>query len=751
MSAVGDRFPSSSADAQAGTLWSTLTPEQQAVVSHQRGHARVAAVAGAGKTTTLVARVLHLLAGGAQARRMMVLMFNRAAREDFQQRLAAMAPAGIELPEVRTFHSLGHRLTSSLVRWGALPRRELLTADWQQERLLRQATLQALEDVDEDRDAALEPDRIEELAHFCALAKAEVIEPQLLYERLELGDGTRHFVSAFHCLETLMADNGVMTYSDLLFRPLLALEGDEGLRRRVEGFLDHVIIDEYQDINAAQQRLLAVLAGARADVMAVGDANQCIYEWRGAHPDAMLDNFTQVFGAATDYPLSTTFRHGHALALAANHAIAGNGRGADQLCIAGPSTPQTSLSVARGASAFLETLAAWQQQGRCLSDACLLVRSWTLSVPLQLALLREGIPFRLAREDRFVFRLPLVEALAGYLSLALWPEQLRDPAALMPMFAQPTCFVPREVLSSLVQRLAETQAWPGPGDALLERLKPHQKRTLKRRWALLCELPRLSRLSADALLEHVVAEVEAEKVLKRAASRRDKGEEDVRLLDVLIEQAREVKDVATFIELLRRPVENQEQGVLINTVHGAKGLEWPLVIVGSVNEEDFPHYSRDNPLSPQRLEEERRLYYVAITRAIERLVVLHDGGDHRPSRFIQESACQDASAVAEALYAGTSEAPPAPSEPLKVAAPALIQRYLAAIGQSLTLSAAERARTDGEYRVGERVRHGVFGDGEVAVVEGDPANPVIEVRFDHAGKRRLIARRAPIERLGHPV
>ncbi|MEE3214890.1 MAG: UvrD-helicase domain-containing protein, partial [Pseudomonadota bacterium] len=153
-------------------------------MSHQRGHARVAAVAGAGKTTTLVARVLHLLAGGAQARRMMVLMFNRAAREDFQQRLAAMAPAGIELPEVRTFHSLGHRLTSSLVRWGALPRRELLTADWQQERLLRQATLQALEDVDEDRDAALEPDRIEELAHFCALAKAEVIEPQLLYERL---------------------------------------------------------------------------------------------------------------------------------------------------------------------------------------------------------------------------------------------------------------------------------------------------------------------------------------------------------------------------------------------------------------------------------------------------------------------------------------------------------------------------------------------------------------------------------------
>ena len=314
----------------------------------------------------------------------------------------------------------------------------------------------------------------------------------------------------------------------------------------------------------------------------------------------------------------------------------------------------------------------------------------------------------------------------------------------MPMFAQPTCFVPREVLAGLVQRLADTQTWPGPGDALLARLKPHQKRTLKRRWQLLCELPKLAHLSADALLEHVVAEVEAEKVRKRAASRRDKGEEDVRLLDVLIEQAREVGDIATFIELLRRPVQNRDEGVLINTVHGAKGLEWPLVMVGAVNEEDFPHYSRDNPLSPERLEEERRLYYVAITRAIERLVLLHDGGDHRPSRFIQESACRDASAVARALYRCADGADP---EEVSVAEPALVGRYLNALGQPLPIKALERAPGNGHYQVGERIRHGVFGDGEVALVEGDPANPVIEVRFDRAGKRRLIAHRAPIERL----
>ncbi len=120
-----------------------LTSEQRAVIAHEAGHARVAAVAGAGKTTTMVARVLKLLERGIAPSRLLVLMFNRSAREDFQARLAAMAPAGQRLPDVRTFHSLGHRLSQSLTRWGVLSPRQLLTADWQLERLLRQASLNA--------------------------------------------------------------------------------------------------------------------------------------------------------------------------------------------------------------------------------------------------------------------------------------------------------------------------------------------------------------------------------------------------------------------------------------------------------------------------------------------------------------------------------------------------------------------------------------------------------------------------------
>ncbi|GHA89476.1 ATP-dependent helicase [Modicisalibacter luteus] len=725
-----------------------LTSEQWAVVRHRKGHARVAAVAGAGKTTTLVARVLHLLQRGVPARRILVLMFNRAAREDFTAKLVAMAPPGQPLPEVRTFHSIGHRLTQSLTRWGWLSPRELLTADWQRERLLRQAVYTCLETADNStRDAALEAERLEALGNFCDLVKAEMATPAEFYERLDYGPDTLHFVEAFDHYEALLEQHGRMTYADLLYRPLRCLENEEEARARVQGFLDHVIIDEYQDINEAQQRLLSLLTGARAEVMAVGDANQCIYEWRGARPDYMLERFEATFGQATDYPLSMTFRHGHALALTANHAIRNNRRRPDQLCIAAPQNPQTTLDAGQGATRLIEELQAWQHQARPLQQACVLVRNWALSVAVQLQLLRAGIPFRLAREERFVFRLPLVQALAGYLRLSRDARLLHDPAHLFLLLSQPTSFVARERLQTLSLHLAQTQHWPDRQDALLASLKPAQRRTLKRRWELLCELPRLANLPPAKLLEIVVERLDAEKVLKRAAARREKGEEDVRLLDVLIEQADELALAPDeLIERQQRPKGEQDDGVLITTVHGAKGLEWPLVVLWGMNEEDFPYYSKDNPLDEERLEEERRLFYVAITRAQERLVMLHDTGDHRPSRFLAESAWQDGNLVAQALANNGRDS-------LSVKVPALIERYFAALGVELPVECSLSAEADTVagsptyYRPGQQVRHDVFGHGEILIVEGDPDNPVIDVRFTHAGRRRLIARRSPLELL----
>ncbi|MGJ8513377.1 ATP-dependent helicase [Carnimonas bestiolae] len=717
-----------------------LTREQLAVVEHPSGHARVSAVAGAGKTSTMVARVLELLARGANPDRMLVLMFNRAAREDFAQRLASTAPHGQRLPQVRTFHSVGMRLCTNLTRKGIIPARRLLDAEWQRERLARQAVSSVRDEFPTLSEQALETEQLDTFCHFCDRVKGELVAPEVMIEQDDFGNESSHFPAAYRRQEQLYAEQGLMSYADLLHLPLKALARNSQLRQQLGGFLDHLIIDEYQDINEAQLRLLSVLAAPHGEVMAVGDANQCIYEWRGAKADAMLERFERYFGAPSDYPLSHTFRHGHALALMANHAIAANQRRHDQLTLAAPDNPHTSLACAQGSRSLVDTLRQWREQGQPLTQAAVLVRSWALTVPVQLALMRANIPFQLGREDRFVFRLPLVRALAGYLEVALTPGLLSSVEHLTLLFSQPATFVSRDRLAALCELLARYQQWPDADAAPLAGLRPFQVRTLRKRWELLNDIASMGSCPAAELLAQVIDGLDAHKVLRKAAARREKGDEDVRLLDVLLDQAQEVGgDTRAFVDLLLKPMEADAEGVSISTVHGAKGLEWPLVLVWGLNEEDFPLYSRDAPLAPAALEEERRLFYVATTRARHQLVMLSDGGERPPSRFIEETDWQSCNTLSGLLYDPDQHDSDAP---LKVRRPDIVERYLAQMGAAIKVAAAR----DASYRwqKGDRLMHDSFGQGEVERVEGEGERCLIEVRFDRAGKRRLLAARAPV-------
>lgn len=753
-------------------LMSRLTSEQRAVVQHTDGHARVAAVAGAGKTSTMVARVMQLLAQDVPAERIMVLMFNRQAREDFARKLKEVATLGQRLPQVRTFHSVGHRLTETLTRWGVLPPATLLSAEWQWERLCRQAVQQVMQDEGDEEtiEAALEEDSINLFGQFCDQVKGRLVAPDILVESDEFGEGCRHFPAAYHRLHTMMSEQHVMGYADLIHRPLKVLVKDKALRARVSGFLDYVIVDEYQDINEAQNCLLAILAAGRAQVMAVGDANQCIYAWRGASVDAMKQSFERRFGNPVDYPLSYTFRHGHALALLANHAIAGSADPNSPQTLAAPSTPNTTIAAITGMTQALETLVRWRTQGED-SDIAVLVRSWHQSVALQLHLLRQGIPFRLGRSERFVFQLPLVRALAGYLEVARHPLLLGDADHLQLLFSQPPAFVGRDTLRVLCQQLAQTGEWPSAAASILSSLKPFQQRSLRQRWSLIQKLPQWRDARPADLLEHVTTTLGADKLLRRAAVRREKGEEDIRLLDVLIEQAGELADdIDSFIALLKAPEgprNDEHHGLLISTMHGAKGLEWSRVMLWGLNEEECPLYSRDAPLSKDGLDEERRLFYVGVTRARDELVLANDGGQHRPSRFLAESAWQDAMAIKLALEVADQSNADAPS--IAVHHPAIVKRYLAA--QQLTLNIKKKpkeraaltsvqagthkrststviADPDAEWQVGDQVRHSRFGEGVVMHVRGSGQHSVIEVRFDNKrGITKLMASQAPISRL----
>ena len=172
---------------------------------------------------------------------------------------------------------------------------------------------------------------------------------------------------------------------------------DSELAAWVTDRVDHIIVDEYQDINESQQQLLKILAGSRAKVMVVGDVDQCIYEWRGARPEYITTRFQLDFPNPENYQLSYTFRYGHQLSLAANHLIAGNKKRDRKLCISHETNPKTIITCLEEQKKHpaISVLSEWREKNRSLRDAVVLVRLFAQSVPVELALLEAGIPYRL--------------------------------------------------------------------------------------------------------------------------------------------------------------------------------------------------------------------------------------------------------------------------------------------------------------------------------------------------------------------
>lgn len=741
-----------------------LTEQQQQVVTHGQGHARVMAVAGSGKTTTLVHRVLHLLQQGYSPKRIMVLMYNRAAKEDFTQKIRRLAPRGQPLPDIRTFHSVGHRLCDSLSNWGVLQRRQLISEGWPYERLMRQAITQALSDADDQsRRTALDLDHLEAFAQFVERVKADLVPAEVQFTQLKLPDEQSYFVAAFQQLEQLLAEQAVMTFSDLLYRPVMALLAQPALQARISNHLEQVIVDEYQDINAIQHYLLSVLAGQRAQVMVVGDVDQCIYEWRGARPDFMLSAFGQQFPNPQHYTLSYSFRYGHTLALAANHLIDENREREPQLCLATAQHADTDIQRFDQLSALLPVI---QQVGLAegFHRCAVLVRSWALSVPIQLAFLQQQIPFKLLQQGHFVFNQPLVTQFLAYLDIVMAPVQA--PIAtetLSSVLSFPPLFLSQQE-QQRIQHWITTKGLEPAAICKALNLKPYSSKRLLKRLTLLQQLQRASaEQPVGPLTTQLLQETEAFELIEKAAATRDQAEERKRMLQGLVNYLRQqpvsVKILLEQVQWQREAGASLEsaQGIMISTVHGAKGLEWPHVALVGLTEGQFPCYQNLTDFGAQEEESERRLFYVAMTRAQNTLWLLTETGliedkRKRVSRFIAEMQLEDCVQTVQQLKH------PAQSLALKVRKNTLIQQYLKLNGLnwnvapldlspvSALISQDKRGGSALSYQKGERIRHERFGKGIITQVD-DRTQTRITVDFGAEGVKVLVADFAPIVKL----
>jgi DNA helicase-2/ATP-dependent DNA helicase PcrA len=755
-----------------------LTDEQLRIINHSGRHARVSAVAGSGKTTTMVARVGQLLQQGASANLIMVLMFNKSARDSFavamQNRLSSTAS---QLPEVRTFHSLGMRLVNSFTKRGALPGYSLVTEEYVQEKLARQVANEVYR-KDQDNDGWLAGDEIEEFLTFIDRVKSTVVGAAEVFKKLDLSSRYRYFIEAYELFEKVRRERKIRFYADLIHEPLMAMLADGELTSWVTDRVEHIIVDEYQDINEAQQQLLKILAGSRAKVMVVGDVDQCIYEWRGARPEYITTRFQVDFPNPENYQLSYTFRYGHQLSLAANHLISGNRKRDQKLCISHQATAKTTITCLEEQKKHpaIPVLSKWCEQGRSLREAVVLVRLFAQSVPVELALLEAGIPYRLEGNAQ-VFDCPEVLALTGYLKLALGTmgddDQQSREQMLTAMLSQPHLGIKREDMALLVQSIA---ANPDSAADLLRNwsnseLPPFIRKRFEEtasNWRWLADCPSSGR--ADVLLKQIVQKLKLYDFYHNFSARSATAENRVKTCQAFIDFA--AAQNLSVGELPAKITEFQTAGdgqaaetLLITSVHRAKGLEWPLVILPGLEEGAFPFY-QEKEGRVEDLEDERRLFYVAMTRAIEQVVCIHPvdaelkrcitkhcskvpGEIIRASRFLYEANPGLSVCLGEMLEQDVGD------QTVTAGDTTIARQYLEFVSSKVQLAEDKKEEKGLEKPVrkileiqeiaeGLRVWHRVFGVGTVLAVK-DRKQGRLTVLFEEHGEMILLAAYARLQ------
>lgn len=764
-----------------GMIW---TDEQTAIIEHGDGHAKVSAVAGSGKSATLVERVARLLSNGVNSKRLQVVMFNSSACSSFNHRLRTrLRGTGASIPEVRTFHSVGMRLCESLSRHGHIPNWRLETQDWVESKM----ATEALEAVLGEKPQS---DEVEPFLDFIGLVKSDIISADDKYPEATEITGKpmpAHFVEAYEKFESLRANAGIRFFSDLIHDPVMHLLADKALADKIGGRLDHLLVDEYQDINEVQQALVTIIAGDTASVMVVGDVDQCIYEWRGAKPEYLQTLFDADFPGAITYRLSYTFRYGHRVSLLANHIISQNLRRDDKLCLSHVSTPDTTITMVgetANASAAVETLKTWVDSGRSLSEAAILVRLYGMSAPIELALLKERIPYRLDGRES-VFQRREARMLFGYLRLAA--GRLHQPSPdggsaddyIEAMLSQPTLGLPKQSLRRLGSELLRHA---GAARKVIDNavfsgdIPDWRARKLRTRAALFDKIALLGPDAKASMVMRLVTDgVRLDEALMRESVRQETGRDKLEVCHSLIDFLgdRTVADALADIDELMSEAaagafESRPNAVVITSIHKAKGLEWPLVIVPSLREGGLPveGSANDDP----RKEAERRLCYVALTRAREQLWMLHPedtelchhaaagmqgpAKDGKPiaSRFLYEGNVELSDKVGSVL-AGTL------SGAISAVDTEIAQQYADRLGVVVELNKIDPPKRVGgpvcgpstpcRAETGMNVRHAQFGNGKVTEIIERAGSYAIRVVFAKGGERILIAHQSVLEEIPH--
>ena len=686
-------------------------------------HIKVVAVAGSGKSSTMRMRVANLLKSGVQHSSILVMMFNKSAQLEFDQKLRALYP-GCKLPQTRTFHSLGFRLCESLGKKGLLPKYKLNTSQNGQVFLAKQALKKV---VGAQQHGACNPNKpgvTEAFVSFVDLVKSDLITPDKVFDEAGFDNKLSPFIDAFGVFEELRLERGERFFSDLIYDPVQLISSSDTAHSFVTNRLKQVIVDEYQDINRICQELIKILAGESAYVTAVGDDDQTLYGFRGSKPEYLISRFDQDFENPKVFTLSKTFRYGHTIALASNNVITNNADRVSKLCVSADSTPTSIVEMRvekpgaakNGTSidqeAILTPLNKWIGKGRKLKEVAILLRLFSMAPPIELALLRAGIPYRIEGRPS-VFDVPEVSALIDLLKIADNSFTTLDPAvqaeSLCRILLLPHPGVSQSVVIDLAKQISTNLGELTSVVAVAAAKQPtFIGSRLNRKAEAICYLRDNDNLSTVDALTTYLEMTECIKGINEMALSSEDADTLVAAIEAFVDFCRSKEmpmgELIHEIERLREAQRSNctdHDALTITSVHRAKGLEWPMVILPRLAETCFPYIREDDNVD---IQSERRLFYVAMTRAIEHLVLIVPqdeylakaiqfrnsqvpvglfGNKERASRFIYEANLKPCIELGQALYENASFC-----DLQTIGEPELFNQYLTKVGAQFRLSKA---------------------------------------------------------------
>ncbi|EKA4522999.1 DNA helicase II [Vibrio tarriae] len=713
-----------------------LNDKQREAVAAPLENLLILAGAGSGKTRVLVHRIAWLMSvEEASPFSVMAVTFTNKAAAEMRGRIEELMHGTASGMWCGTFHGICHRiLRAHYLDAKLLEDFQIIDSDDQQRLLKRLIKAHNLDDkqwparqvawwINNQKDEGLRP------AHINAFDPV-----------------TQTYLKLYTAYQEACDRAGLVDFAEILLRALELLRGNQHIREHYQARFKHILVDEFQDTNAIQYAWLRMMAGAQSNVMIVGDDDQSIYGWRGARVEN-IEKFTREFPSVNTIRLEQNYRSTKTILEASNTLIANNSeRMGKQLWTDGlvgePISVYSAYNELDEARFVVSKIKGWQEQGGTLTDCAILYRNNAQSRVLEEALLQASLAYRIYGGMRFFERQEIKDALS-YLRLI---NNRNDDTAFERVINTPPRGLGDKTLETIrfAARDRGCTLWDASVGLLNDQVLTGRAASALSRFVELINA--LEEEGIDMPL-HVLTDHAVKTSGLLEMYQQEKGEKSkarIENLEELVtatrqfekpEEAQEMTMLTAFLthaalEAGEGQADEHDDAVQLMTLHSAKGLEFPLVFMVGVEEGMFP--SQMSAEEAGRLEEERRLCYVGMTRAMQKLYITYAemrrlyGQDkyHKPSRFIRElpEGCLD-----------------------EVRMKAQVSRPTSTGRFSQTV--VKESFNETGFNLGSRVRHPKFGEGTIINFEGSGPQSRVQVAFNGEGIKWLVTAYARLEKV----